>query len=354
MATGSVGPKPPEAPARRPEPDLSPVLSIVIPVLDEARDIGRILDELRRQTAPTGGFEVLVADGGSTDATREIVADRARGWPELRLLENPRRLSSAGRNVGARAARGRYVLFLDGHCTLPRADYLRRTVELFETTGAACLCRPQPLDRIAESAGARAISAARHSWLGHNPGSDIYGGAPGFTDPRSAGAAYRRACIDHLGGYDERFDACEDVEFNHRVAAAGMTAYRHPDLSVPYRPRSSLPALWRQMLRYGRGRARLFARHPGCVSWPLVLISAFVVAIPVVLFASGPRAALALAAVSLAGWFLVVGVESLRLSGFTTAAVRTVLAFGVIHAGLAAGFWRGLLEFPRYRSATRR
>jgi GT2 family glycosyltransferase len=323
-------------------------------VLDEARDIGRLLDELRRQAPPAGGFEVLVADGGSTDATRAIVTERARGWPGLRLLENPRRLSSAGRNVGARAARGQYVLFLDGHCALPRADYLTRTVELFESTGAACLCRPQPLDRIEESAGARAISAARHSWLGHNPGSDIYGGAPGFTDPRSAGAAYRRACIEQLGGYDERFDACEDVEFNHRVAIAGMTAYRHPDLSVPYRPRSSLSALWRQMARYGRGRARLWARHPSRVPWPLVLISAGGVAIPAVWLAAGPRAALALAATALVAWMLVVGAESLRLSGFAAGAARTMLAFAAIHTGLAAGFWRGLAEFPRYRSAPRR
>lgn len=340
--------------ARRPEPDRPPVLSIVLPVLNEARDIGRLLDELRRQTSPPGGFEVLVADGGSTDATRAIVAERARTWPELRLLENPGRLSSAGRNVGARAARGEYVVFLDGHCHLPRADYLTRTVELFEATGADCLCRPQPLDRIVESSGARAIAAARHSWLGHNPGSDIYGGAPGFTDPRSAGAAYRRGCLEQLGGYDERFDACEDVEFNHRVAAAGLRAYRHPDLSVPYRPRASLGALWRQMVRYGRGRARLFARHPSRVPWPLVLISVAAVALAVVLLAAGLRVAGVLIVAALAAWMLVVGAESLRLAGFTAAAARTALAFAAIHAGLAAGFWRGLAEFQRYRSAPRR
>jgi hypothetical protein len=107
------------------------------------------------------------------------------------------------------------------------------------------------------------------------------------------------------------------------------------------------------MARYGRGRARLFARHPGCVPWPLILISAFVAAILVVLIAAGPRAALLLAAVSVCGWLLVVAVESLRVSGFTIAAVRVALAFAAIHTGLTAGFWRGLPEFPRYRSAVR-
>ena len=317
--------------------------------MNEARDIGRLLGELRGQESPAGGFEVLVADGGSTDRTREIVEEWAERWPDLRLLPNPRRLSSAGRNVGAHAARGRYVLFLDGHCALPRSDYLAQAVELFESTGADCLCRPQPLNRLTGSVWAHAISAARHSRLGHNPGSDIYGGEPGFTDPRSAGAAYARACFDRLGGYDERFDACEDVEFNHRVAAAGFTAYRHPDLAVAYRPRSSLKSLLRQMIRYGRGRAHLMARHSGMIPWPLVLITAFVILTLLGVAVAGPRLALPIAALPVAAWALLLAGESLRLGGLSLGPIRIALAFGVIHAGLVLGFWRGLPEWGRYR-----
>ncbi|MCK4306340.1 MAG: glycosyltransferase, partial [Candidatus Eisenbacteria sp.] len=222
-----------------PNPDHAPALSVVLPVLNEARDIGRLLGEIMEQTTPAGGFEVLVVDGGSTDDTRDIVADFCNRLPNCRLLDNPRKRSGAGRNVGIRAARGKYILFLDGHCALPRSDYFVRTVELFDSTKAACLCRPQPLNRLTEGEWAKAISAARHSLLGHNPASDIYGGWPAFTDPSSAGAAYLRTCIESLGGYDERFDACEDVEFNCRVAAADLPAYRHPDLTVQYRPRST-------------------------------------------------------------------------------------------------------------------
>ncbi|MBD3236722.1 MAG: glycosyltransferase, partial [Candidatus Eisenbacteria bacterium] len=318
----------------------SPAISIVLPVLNEARDIGRLLGELRDQESPPGGFEVLVADGGSTDRTREIVQEWAADWPALRLLENPDRLSSAGRNVGARAARGRYVMFLDGHCALPRRDYVKRAVALFQSTGADCLCRPQPLDRLTDSPWARAISAARHSRLGHNPGSDIYGGTPGFTDPRSAGAAYTRACFEQLGGYDQRFDACEDVEFNHRVAEAGFRAYRHPDLAVAYRPRASLRGLYRQMARYGRGRARLMARHGRLIPWPLVGISVYVLVVLVAavglglaaLMGAGPGdpanapgsgslalLALALCALPAALWLLLIAGESLRLGGLSAA-----------------------------------
>ena len=332
----------------------SPSVAVVLPVLNEARDIGRVLAELLGQQPPPGGFEILVVDGGSTDETRAIVTRLSEAAPHLRLLENPRKLSSAGRNIGAQAARATYVLYLDGHCALPRDDYLVRVVELFDSTGAACLARPQPLNRLTAGTWAEAIATARHSRLGHNPSSDIYGGAPAYTDPRSAGAAYERSQIERLGGYDERFDACEDVEFNHRVAAAGLRAYRHPDLAVAYRPRASLAALLRQMIRYGRGRARLMAKHPRMVPWLLVLITGIALLWLLLLALCGVTIAGAFAFLGAGAYLLAVGTESLRLRGASPTAARMLPAFFTIHAGLVLGFWRGLAEYWRFRSRGQR
>lgn len=326
----------------------APALSVVLPVLDEARDLPRLLEEVLAQQPPAGGFEVLVADGGSTDGTQDVVRSYADHAIDVRLLDNPRRLSSAGRNVGARAARGTWVLFLDGHCAIPRRDYFVRVVELFESTGAACLARPQPLDQLHDRGWGEAISKARHSWLGHDAGSDIYGAEPGPTDPRSAGAAYRRDCLEELGFYDERFDACEDVEFNHRVFAAGKLSWCHPDLAIHYRPRSSVVALYRQMKRYGRGRGRLLARH-GVIPLPLVVITLGVVFAIVVGIVFGPRLGLWTFGVPALAWVLLAAVESLRVAGSLLLAPRVFLAFVAIFAGLVFGFWQGLGDFPRYR-----
>lgn len=351
MAMETASTRKMETVSQRSTADLPPAISVVLPVLNEALDIGRLLGEILDQESPVGGFEVLVVDGGSTDETRAIVTAFREEHPNLRLLENPRRLSSSGRNVGARAARGKYVLFLDGHCSIPRKDYLVRTLDLFESTGAACLCRPQPLNRLTEGKWDKAISSARHSWLGHNTSSDIFGGPPAFTDPRSAGAAYARTCLEQLGGYDERFDACEDVEFNHRVAMAGFSAYRHPDLQVDYRPRSTLEGFFRQMIRYGRGRARLMIRHRNVVPWPLAMITAWAFAVPFTLAFAGIRVGALFAATPIVPWILLVGAECIRLAGVRSAALRTMLAFLAIYIGLVFGFWRGLAEFGRFRSA---
>src|SRR6516162_637757 len=92
--------------AAAPVPARLPFLSVIVPVRNEARFIGDTLRQLLGQRYDADRFEVLVADGESTDATRAVVADLQRRHPNLRLLSNLHRWSSAGRNAAIRAARG--------------------------------------------------------------------------------------------------------------------------------------------------------------------------------------------------------------------------------------------------------
>lgn len=333
-----------ETPSHTPECGLT----VVVPVLNEAEHIGEVLEQLSGQAEPPGGFEVLVADGGSTDETREICRRHHETDARVRLLDNPNKLSGAGRNVGAREARGRYVVFLDGHCEVPRSDYLQRCFEIFEQEGADCLCRPQSLLEMARGEWETAIALARHSWFGHNPGSSIYEGRPGWCDPKPSGAAYRRSCLEELGGYDERFDACEDVEFNCRVEAGGYRSFWHTDLGVHYRPRSSLRGLFSQMIRYGRGRGRLVARHPRVVPWPLLVALVYAALLLSALIWSGVSAFVGLSLASGVIWSTVAGLVALQVGSSPAQAWKVFLSFGAIHLGLLIGFARGLLDFRAF------
>lgn len=261
----------------------SPKISIILPVKNEAACIGRLLDQLLDQTYPPDRYEILVADGGSTDNTRELVRARAGASAvSIRVVENPGVRSGAGRNAGVTAATGEVILFIDGHCEVPSRRLLEDTVLLMEETGAECLCRPQPLIAFAPQGVGRIIADARASTLGHGRDSLIYNMAhAGFVDPASSGATYRREIFDAIGRYDESFDACEDVEFNTRVAAAGYKAYTDPRVAVYYEPRQSFSGLFRQMMRYGIGRVRLARKHPAAASlsqWaPMVLLAVLTV-----------------------------------------------------------------------------
>ena len=177
--------------------------------------------------------------------------------------------------ISASARRGKYILVVDGHCELRNSEYLKNLVDVFERHGVDSVGRPQPLDVSGASPLQRAIAMARSSRLGHNPGSFIYAADGGFVPPQSVAIAYRRDVFDRIGNFDESFDACEDVEFNTRLDAAGGRCYFAPELAVHYHPRSNLRGLIVQMLRYGRGRARLAFKHPRTISVPPLVPAAF-------------------------------------------------------------------------------
>ncbi len=340
MSAGSASSKVKVAVCRE---DEAPFLSIVMPVRNEELHIGAVLAELEIQDYPHNRFEVVVADGNSTDGTAKVVQEfDERASLSVRLLENPAQLSSAGRNVGARSARGEFVIYIDGHCHIPNKTLLRDAVELFERTGADCLCRPQPLTMPGNTPFQTVVADARATALGHGHDSTVHViDWEGFVNPSSAGALYRRRVFDRIGYYDENFDACEDVEFNYRVFKSGLRSYLSPRLAVLYHPRSDLRSLWRQMMRYGRGRCRLIKKHHDAFSIPQIIPAAFVAWLVLGLAASvffGPVAEGF--ATSLLVYAFVVLYFSSRL-GVRYGWRHFVLApfiYITIHLGLGAGF----------------
>ena len=248
------------------ETQLLPFISVVVPIRNEEPFIRRTVDQLLAQKYDPDRFEVIVVDGHSTDATRNIVGGLCKEHPNLELLHNPRRLASSARNIGVRHARGDIVVFVDGHCDLGNEHYLRDLADAFGRSGAACVARPQPLDVRGANRLQRAIAIARDCWLGHHPSSWIYSDTEQFIPPQSAAVAYRKSIFDKVGYFDESFDACEDVEFNQRVDRLGLKCFFTPKVKVSYYPRDSFSGLFRQLFRYGRGRSRLLRKHPSTFS----------------------------------------------------------------------------------------
>jgi glycosyltransferase involved in cell wall biosynthesis len=336
-----------------------PKISVILPVRNEVRSLGRLLDQLLQQNYPAEMFEILVADGRSTDGTRVLVEQKASiATVSVRVIDNAGIRSGAGRNAGVAAATGDIILFIDGHCEIPSAELLRDTAKLLDETGADCLCRPQPLIAFSPRGVGRIIADARASALGHGRDSLIYNMShSGFVHPASSGATYRRPVFERVGMYDESFDACEDVDFNTRVAAAGYKAYTDPRLSVYYEPRRTFAALFRQMMRYGIGRVRLARTHPESASRsrgaPAVLVAAVAVAI-----VSGAAAIalsswrVAVPAFPAAMFLLITIVASMHLGwrhGLTHALLGPV-AYGCIYLGLGTGMWTELVGITRQRA----
>ncbi|MGL6225024.1 MAG: glycosyltransferase family 2 protein [Thermoguttaceae bacterium] len=250
-------------------------ISVIIPVRNEAVHIEEVLDRLLEQEYDSDRFEILVMDGESTDLTREIVGRYAEKHPQVRLLNNPKRLSSAARNIGVQNAKGDVILLVDGHCIIDSRLILKEVNEAFANPDVACLGRPQPLELSHANSLQLAIAAARRSPIGHHPDSFIYADQPCFSPAMSVAVAYRKEVFEKVGGFDERFDAAEDCEFNYRVDQSGLKCYFTPKIAVRYVPRSTLSGLAQQLIRYGKGRVRLTRKHPETFSWKSFIPAVF-------------------------------------------------------------------------------
>jgi succinoglycan biosynthesis protein ExoA len=329
-----------------------PSVSVIVPVRNESRSIEHTLRLLLTQDFPVDEFEVIVADGVSTDDTVPIVRRLQDEFANLKLVFNHERLASAGRNTAIRHATKDVLVIVDGHCHVPDRDYLKNLSAAFAVSGADSLGRPQPLDIDHPTSFQRAVSAARSSRLGHNPDSDIYSNEAKFVPPQSTAVAYSRKVFATIGLFDQAFDACEDVEFNERVHAAGLTCYFTPTVKIVYEPRASFRALFYQLGRYGGGRAKLACKHPKSLSVPALvppLWAAWVI-VGGVLSPGVPYlgwlwlASLALYACVLLGAGAVLG-----RGKPLTVAVRIPVVFVAIHFGFAWGFWKEVAKQVRSR-----
>ncbi len=243
-----------------------PIISVVVPIRNEERFIARTLDFILNQDYPKDKLEILVVDGQSDDNTVAIVNEIASKDTRVRLLNNPKRLSSAARNIGAKAAGGEIITFIDGHVYIDNDQLLKNTASLMIEKEVSALSRPQLLDTPDNGFFQKAVAIARKSALGHGLDSTIYSMDEKYVDPTSSGASYRREVFEKIGYFNEAFDAAEDVEFNYRVSRAGFKSFTSPKLAVYYYPRNSLKSLFKQLTRYGVGRFRFLREHREAIS----------------------------------------------------------------------------------------
>ncbi len=253
-------------------------VSIVIPCYNERRTIGQVLEAIRRQTHPLRHLEVQVADGMSTDGTRQVIADYARAHPDLavRIVDNPDRSIPAALNRAIASARGQVIIRMDAHA-LPHPDYVERCLETLERTGAANVGGIWEIHPGGHGWIARSIAAAAAHPMGAGDARYRTRGQAGPADTVPFGA-FHREWLERVGGYDESLLSNEDYELNVRLRRAGGEIWLEPTIRSIYFARPGLGALARQYFRYGYWKSQMWVRNVGSLRWRQALPPLFVAA----------------------------------------------------------------------------
>lgn len=315
--------------------EVNPEVSCLVPVLNEESGLEEMLERLLLQSFP--GMEVILADGGSTDRTREILDDVASRNPRVRWVDNPARLQGPGLNRALAASKGEVLVRLDGH-SFVAPDYVERCVNLLRSTGADVVggrMMPRPGTRPT----ARGIELAMRRRWGAGPARFHHSGSAGFVETVYLGS-FRREALERVGGWSEDVGVNEDFDLNYRIRRTGGRIWYDPTLEVEYQARQTYHALARQYFRYGRSKGSMLRMRPGSLL---------------------PRQAVPAAMLPL-GAAAVVGRRLRWPARFTTAAylvalgtlvakerqvpvairLRAVAAAGIMHWTWSAGFWTGL------------
>ncbi len=328
---------------------MAATVSVIVPCRNEAAHIDAFVRSvLAQQLAPEDALEIVVADGDSSDGTRERLARWAEREPRLRLVDNPQRITSAALNRALAAAGGETVVRMDVH-TEYASDYVAQCLAALRQTGAACVGGAwRPVGRGWPQA---AIARAFESRFGSGGAASRRVDFTGAVDTVYLGA-WRRDELLRLGGFDESLVRNQDDELALRITRGGGLVWQSAAIRSWYTPRASFAALFRQFYQYGYWKVPVIRKHRLPASPRHLVPFAFVATLGLLalgglvwttLWALLGGIALLYAAAALA--------NALALTRSPREALGIAWAFACMHGGYGLGFGRGLLDFALLKRA---
>jgi glycosyltransferase involved in cell wall biosynthesis len=246
-------------------------VSIVIPVRDEEPSIRELLDSLLAQTRPPD--EIVITDGGSTDATPQIIEEYIRNGAPVRLIRAGAALPGRGRNLGAAQARHDWIAFTDAGIRLAN-NWLESL--------------------IARATADDSIDVVYGSWspvtntffkqcaaIAYVPPPSSHNG----TRPRFiASTLLRREAWEKVKGFPEDLRSAEDLLFMDRVENAGYRFVFEPRAQVQWDLRPTLWSTFKRFVVYSRNniRAGLFRQWQSTILMRYGVLAALALAAAII------------------------------------------------------------------------
>lgn len=228
-------------------------ISVVIPAFNREQLIGLQLAALAAQRWD-GEWEVVVADNGSTDGTVAVAESFRDRLPALRVVDaSDRRGAGHARNVGAREARGEWLLFVDDDDEVQPGWLASMAAALERHDFVACatdyeLLNPTALSRARGEPQRWELLRATYP--------------PFLLFAGGCGLGVRRELHEHVGGFDESLPVTQDNDYCYRVQlTTGRELQFVPDALIAVRCRDDGARMIRQAMRWSKHHVLLYKRY---------------------------------------------------------------------------------------------
>lgn len=238
------------------------MISVVMPVYNEAANIISTLEALYSNTVLPD--EVIVADGGSTDNTVQLIKER---FPQATVINNPEKNAAAGRNEGIKKAHGDVIAFTDGDCIVDK-HWIENISKAFseheiDGLGGKVLIAP-PINHIEEYWGNLAWKLIMN-----------FGDEPYIVDRCklndafvTANCAYKRSLLVKVKGFNNWFaNNAEDVDLCWRAIRSGARLMYIPDVQIYAHNVTTVNGVAKKSFRNGYSSSKLQKKYGSKVNF---------------------------------------------------------------------------------------
>ena len=301
---------------------VQPTISVVMPCRNEKVHIEACLRSVLAQEPLQGGMEIIVFDGMSDDGTRDILTRLKEEDSRFKVVDNIKQITPCARNLGIRAARGKYIAILDAHAVYA-PTYIHTCVDFLEEHPEVC-CVGGPITAVGKGIFGCATALAMSSIWGVGNAKHRFPNYEGYAEG-ACFPVFRREIFDEVGLFDEELIKNQDDEFNFRIARSGGKFYLLPRAQCTYYVRESPRQLFWQYFQYGFYRVRVLKKHR--------LPIAFRHFIPVLFFSA--MGTLFLLSFMFNGWLKLAGLVLPTVYG-------SILGLGAVSVAIKKGIGVGL------------
>ena len=234
------------------------IVSIISPVFNEEKYIQQTIESFLQQEHASFDVDILLCDGMSTDKTRNIIKEYAEKYPNVRLIDNPKRKTPFAFNIGLKEAKGEYVAILGAHSAYDK-NYLQACYDdLIATNSVGCSGRvitqsayPTTQAKLCEWAMLSSFGVSGNSFRVMKEG---YVHSVNFP-------VFKKQALLDVGGYNETLERNQDNDMNQRLIDAGHQLYCTWKTKCFYRPPADLNKFFKYAYRGGFWNAKSFFMH---------------------------------------------------------------------------------------------
>lgn len=225
-------------------------VSVVVPCLNERKNIRNCIESLINNDYPRELLEILVVDGMSEDGTIEIIEELCKENSNVHLINNKDRITPIALNLGVLNAKGDFIMIAGAHACFP-TNYISKLVNYLLNSDAAVV--GGALETKANKINAKSLAITKVLSNKFGVGNSYFrvGASDSLRVDTVPFGLYKRSVFQEVGYYNEKLIRNHDIELSKRILKKGLKIYLLPDVVCYYFARDNYKDLVKNNFQNG-------------------------------------------------------------------------------------------------------